>query len=68
MQEIKINSKFGIGEKVITIWNRAVEFTCPICKGEDSFIHNGYKVRCTRCYGAGKLYTDEEKKKLYDDE
>lgn len=60
MQEIKINSKFGIGEKVITIWNRAMEFECPICKGKGSFIHNGYKVKCTRCYGSGKLYTDEK--------
>ena len=59
MQEIKVNSKFGIGEKVFTIWNRAMEFECPICKGEGSFIHNGYKVRCTRCYG-GKLHTDEK--------
>ena len=59
MQEIKVNSKFGIGEKVFTIWNRATEFECPICKGEGSFIHNGYKVRCTRCYG-GKLHTDEK--------
>lgn len=60
MQELKINSKFGIGEKVITIWNRSVEFTCPICKGEGSFVHNGYKVRCTHCYGAGKLHTEEK--------
>ena len=60
MQELKINSKFGIGEKVITIWNRAMEFECPICKGKGSFIHNGYKVNCTRCYGSGKLYTDEK--------
>lgn len=59
MQEIKVNSKFGIGEKVFTIWNRAMEFECPICNGEGSFIHNGYKVRCTRCYG-GKLHTDEK--------
>lgn len=59
MQEIKVNSKFGIGAKVFTIWNRAMEFECPICKGEGSFIHNGYKVRCTRCYG-GKLHTDEK--------
>lgn len=60
MQEIKVNSKFGIGAKVFTIWNRAVEFTCPICGGEGSFIHNGYKVRCTHCYGAGKSYTEEK--------
>lgn len=60
MQEIKINSKFGIGAKVITIWNRSVEFTCPICKGEGSFVHNGYKVRCTHCYGAGKSHTEEK--------
>ena len=60
MQELKIDSKFGIGEKVITIWNRAMEFECPICKGKGSFIHNGYKVKCTRCYGSGKLYTDEK--------
>ena len=59
MQEIKVNSKFGIGAKVFTIWNRAMELECPICKGEGSFIHNGYKVRCTRCYG-GKLHTDEK--------
>lgn len=59
MQEIKVNSKFGIGAKVFTIWNRAMEFECPICKGEGSFIHNGYKVRCTCCYG-GKLHTDEK--------
>lgn len=59
MQEIKVNSKFGIGAKVFTIWNRAMEFECPICKGEGSFIHNEYKVRCTRCYG-GKLHTDEK--------
>ena len=60
MQEIKVNSKFGIGAKVFTIWNRAMEFECPICKGKGSFIHNGYKVNCTRCYGSGKLYTDEK--------
>ena len=60
MQEIKVNSKFGIGAKVFTIWNRAMEFECPICKGEGSFIHNGYKVKCTHCYGSGKLYTDEK--------
>ena len=60
MQEIKVNSKFGIGAKVFTIWNRAMEFECPICKGKGSFIHNGYKVKCTRCYGSGKLYTDEK--------
>lgn len=59
MQEIKVNSRFGIGAKVFTIWNRVMEFECPICKGEGSFIHNGYKVRCTRCYG-GKLHTDEK--------
>lgn len=59
MQEIKVNSKFGIGAKVFTIWNRAMELKCPICKGEGSFIHNGYKVRCTHCYG-GKLHTDEK--------
>lgn len=59
MQEIKVNSRFGIGAKVFAIWNRAMEFECPICKGEGSFIHNGYKVRCTRCYG-GKLHTDEK--------
>ena len=39
MQEIKVNSKFGVGAKVFTIWNRAMEFECPICKGEGSFIH-----------------------------
>lgn len=60
MQEIKVNSKFGIGAKVFTIWNRAMEFECPICKGDGSFIHNGYKVKCTHCYGSGKLYTDEK--------
>lgn len=60
MQELKINSKFGIGEKVITIWNRSIEFTCPICNGEGSFIHNEYKVGCTRCYGAGKSHTEEK--------
>ena len=60
MQEIKVNSKFGIGAKVFTIWNRAMDFECPICKGKGSFIHNGYKVKCTRCYGSGKLYTDEK--------
>ena len=60
MQEIKVNSKFGIGAKVFTIWNRAMEFECPICKGKGSFIHNGYKVKCTRCYGSGNLYTDEK--------
>ena len=60
MQEIKVNSKFGIGAKVFTIWNRAMEFECPICKGKGSFIHNGYKVNCTHCYGSGKLYTDEK--------
>lgn len=60
MQEIKLNSKFGIGEKVFTIWNRAMEFECPICKGEGSFIHNGYKVKCTYCHGAGKSHTSEK--------
>lgn len=60
MQEIKVNSKFGIGAKVYTIWNRSVEFVCPICNGNGSFNHNGYKVKCTYCHGAGKSHTQEK--------
>lgn len=63
MQEIKVNSKFGIGEKVFTIWNRAMEFECPICKGEGNKIIDGYKFNCTLCTGFGFL--NPRKKKEY---
>lgn len=52
MKEIKITTKFNIGEKVYTIWNRTVAFPCPICKGKEN--------NCKRCYGAGQLHTSEK--------
>ena len=57
MKEINVNSKFGIGEKVYTIWNRSIGFTCPICNGDGAFLHKGYKVKCTYCYGSGNVFT-----------
>ena len=30
MQEINVNSKFGIGEKVYTIWNRSIGFSLSL--------------------------------------
>lgn len=60
MQKIEINSKFKIGEKVYTIWNRSIGFTCPICNGDGAFLHKGYNVKCTYCYGSGKVFTHEK--------
>ena len=60
MQELKINTKFGIGEKVYTIWNRSIGFTCPICNGDGAFLHKGYKVKCTYCYGSGDVFTHDK--------
>ena len=60
MKEINVNSKFGIGEKVYTIWNRSIGFTCPICNGDGAILHKGYKVKCTYCYGSGNVFTHEK--------
>ena len=60
MQELKINTKFGIGDDVITVWNRSIGFTCPICNGDGAFLHKGYKVKCTYCYGSGDVFTHDK--------
>ena len=60
MKEINVNSKFGIGEKVYTIWNRSIGFTCPICNGDGAILHKGYKVKCTYCYGSGNVFTHDK--------
>lgn len=60
MQEMQVNSKFGIGEKVYTIWNRSMGFICPICNGDGSFIHKGYIVKCSYCYGSGNVFTHDK--------
>ena len=60
MKEINVNSKYGIGEKIYTIWNRSIGFTCPICNGDGAILHKGYKVKCTYCYGSGNVFTHDK--------
>lgn len=65
MKEINVNSKFGIGEKVYTIWNRSIGFTCPICNGDGAILHKGYKVKCIYCYGSGNVFTHDKMTKAH---
>lgn len=60
MQEIKVNSKFGIGAKVITVKNKSVEYMCSHCNGIGQIYHKGKNRCCNHCGGSGKLHTHEK--------
>ena len=60
MQEIKINSKFGIGDKVVAIKSKAIEYMCPNCNGKGMVERKGHCKYCSYCYGNGKLSSREK--------
>lgn len=60
MQEINVNSKFGIGDNVITIKSKAVEYMCPTCSGKGMVERKGHSKYCPYCYGSGKLRSHEK--------
>ena len=60
MQEIKVNSKFGIGAKVITVKNKSVEYMCSHCNGIGQIYQKGKNRICNHCGGSGKLHTHEK--------
>lgn len=60
MQEIKVNSKFGIGDNVVTIKSKAVEYMCPTCSGKGMVERKGHSKYCLYCYGSGKLCSHEK--------
>ena len=60
MQEIKVNSKFGIGARVITVKNKSVEYMCSYCNGIGQIYHKGKNRICNHCGGSGKLHTHEK--------
>lgn len=60
MQEIKVNSKFGIGDSVVTIKSKSVEYMCPNCKGRGTVKRREHSRYCPHCYGSGNLYSCEK--------
>ena len=51
-----INNKFEIGEECFSVYRKPVKYTCPICEGEGSFVHNGHDIHCRNCNGSGLLH------------
>lgn len=51
-----VKNKFEIGEECYTFYKQHIHYKCPICEGQGSFMHNGYKVQCRNCNGTGKLH------------
>ena len=60
MKEINVNSQFGIGDNVITIKSKAVEYMWPTCSGKGMIERKGYSKYCPHCYGSGKLRSHEK--------
>lgn len=60
MQEIKVNLKFGIGDNVITIKSKAVEYMCPNCSGKGMVERKGHSKYCPYCYGSKNLSSREK--------
>lgn len=51
-----VENKFEVGEECYTTYRKPVHYSCPICEGDGSFMHNGYEIRCKKCCGTGKLH------------
>ena len=51
-----VENKFEVGEECYTTYRKPVHYSCPICEGNGSFMHNGYEIRCKKCCGTGKLH------------
>ena len=57
---LNIDNKFEIGQEVYVIRKERTKEKCPACNGDGTFLHKGYKVKCTYCYGSGNVFTHDK--------
>lgn len=55
-----VDNKFEIGEVCYTVYRSPIDYKCPVCEGDGTFLHNGYDVWCRNCSGFGKLHNPKQ--------
>ena len=50
-----IDNKFEIGQECYTYTRENIEIICPICKGTNKILYNGYEIPCKQCNTTGKI-------------